>query len=161
MIRHDATLLATDAFSKVKLPVSMMYGQDDRDRAIAIMTEVSRATGADLAFGSSKYERLLDLVGLGGPIPRVIRDSIFKAQQIRNVWAHRGGIADQRFVDACPNLGFNVDDRVNMTPETFLPLMHGMHMYGIVIANRYLESTGRPRLSAECKGYEGCLSEVP
>jgi hypothetical protein len=133
---------------------------DERDRLVAIMTETSRALNADVGVGATKFERLLAAVELGGPIPAAVRNALYLAQQIRNVWAHRGGVADKRFVDACPQLEYEVGDRVNMTQEVFLPLMHGLHMYSIVVINRYLVMTGRERVSVECPGYEGCLLEI-
>jgi hypothetical protein len=160
-IKHDTGLLSSERFSKVKLPVSVMFGDDSVDRFTAIVTEAARATNADVAVGVTKYERLLDLVGLSGPVPRKVRDALYEAQQIRNVWAHRGGTADRRFVDACPHLGFEVGQRVDMSAEMFLPLMHGMHMYGVVLVNRHLDSRTLPHVSPECVGYEGCLSELP
>jgi hypothetical protein len=159
-IKNDPTLLQSETFSKIKLPVNMMFSDESR-KYVAIMTEASRATNADVAVGATRYERMLELVGLGGPTPDRIRDSLYVAQQVRNVWAHRGGVADARFVEACPQFGVGEGQRVEMDGGTFLSLMHGMHMYGMVIVLRHLDALGRPRVSAECPGYEGVLNQLP
>jgi hypothetical protein len=97
---------------------------------------------------------------LSGPVPEIVRRALFQGQQIRNIWAHRGGSADQKFIAACPDLGYKIGDKVNMPPSLFLSLMHGMHMYGLIVTNRVRDKNGEPRIFAECHGYEGCLSEI-
>jgi hypothetical protein len=154
-------LLTSDAFAKVKLPVAMMVGGEQRDRLQAVLSEVTRASSSDLAQGVSKFERVLAPVGLGGIVPKLIRDAIYEAQQIRNVWAHRGGMADERFVKRCPHLGFDVGETVSLDAPTFLHLMHGLHMYAKVILNRAHDKLGVGRSPGDCVGYEGCMAEVP
>jgi hypothetical protein len=154
-------LLTSEAFSKVKLPVSMMVGVEERDRFQAVLTEVTRASGSDLAQGVAKFERILTPVGLGGMVPGRIKDSVYNAQQIRNVWAHRGGTADQRFLERCPHLGFEIGATVSLDAPTFLHLMHGLHMYARVILNRARDNAHAPRGVGDCVGYEGCFAEVP
>lgn len=157
MLEIDSSHLSGAAFSKVKLPVALLEASG-HDRCRAILNEATRATDADLAVGVSKFERLLRMVGLGGEVPNAIKSAVFQSQQIRNVWAHRGGVADERFVDRCPNLGYNVGEKVNMGAARFLPLMHGLHMYGVVIFNRYQATRGRDPVLVECVGYEGVLT---
>lgn len=157
MLEDDPSHLSDAAFSKVKLPVALLSGSE-HDRYRAILYEASRVTDADLAIGVTKFERLLRMVGLGGEVPDSIKEAVFQSQQIRNVWAHCGGIADARFVARCPNLGFSDGEKVNMRADTFLPLMHGLHMYGVVIFNRYQATRGRDEVFVECAGYKGVLT---
>lgn len=152
-IETDPIILQGVPFEKVKLPVSTLTITDTRLRSEAIYSEASRITGADLAIGTTKFERLLKLVGLDGAVPKQISENVFLAQQIRNVWAHRGGKADSKFTERCSSLGFSVGDTVNMDFPFFSPLMHGLHMYSMVIINRYRSSKGLNLLSAACPGY--------
>lgn len=152
--------LSGPAFEKIKVPVSILeLPVAARNRRI--LQEASRATSADLASGVTRHERTLKLVDLSGVVPVRIRDAVFLATEIRNVWAHRGGIADERFVDKCPNLGFLLGQKVAVQRPLFGRLMHGLTTYAWVIANRYLDRRGYPRLEADFVGYEGVFSEVP
>jgi hypothetical protein len=160
VIAAQPAVLASEAFDKLKLPVSLMMSEDLASRNAAVLREASQMSGFDLAAGVTKYERLLKFVGLNGPVPVRVKDSLYVSQNVRNVWAHRGGIADQRFVNRCPTFGVAVGDEIVLTTERFLPMMHGLHMYGMVVANRELHRLRRPRLDLECHGFEGCLSEI-
>lgn len=159
-LSDEPALLSGESFRKMKLPVALLAAGDPTERLRAMVTEMTRATDADLAQGVGKFERLLSPVGLGGATPRTIRDAVFNAQQVRNVWAHRAGIADQRFVERCPRLGFGVGDRVDLDGDGFLHLMHGLHMYGVVIVNRCLALVGRDTVKVACPGYESVWDEV-
>ena len=156
-LRREPALLAGEAFIKIKLPVSTLVAQDEEDRLRALLTEVGRWSGAEFAQGVTKFERILTSVGLHGPVPSAIRDAVYAAQKIRNVWAHRGGVADPKFVDACPHLGFAAGETVAMPTATFLHLMHGLHMYGFVISFRIAAVQGATLVPFECIGYEGVL----
>jgi hypothetical protein len=76
-------LLSSEAFAKVRIPVSSIGNSDQRDRAV--LAEASRVSNADLALGTGKFERLLEYVSLSGPVPKRIRDIVFRTQQVRNV----------------------------------------------------------------------------
>jgi hypothetical protein len=159
-LRTRPSLLGNDKFTNIKLPVSTLLLADAESQARAVIDEVARHSKSDLAVGIGKFEKLLAFVELDGQVPEKIRTAVFQAQQVRNVWAHRGGLADERFVQRCGSLGFQVDQRVNLSTEAFLPLMHGMHMYAIVILNRCLQTLEMPELQLECHGYKGILAEI-
>ena len=160
-IRENRSLLTGGAFAKVKLPVALIVGLDGNDVALAVLNEVTRLTNVGFAVGPAKYERLLEFVGLAGSIPGPIRDALWLGQQVRNVWAHRGGIADRRFIESVPGSRWPLGERVNMETDDFMRLLHGIHMYGVVVLNRCLDAHGQARVVAECRGYEGILAEVP
>jgi hypothetical protein len=158
-LEEDPAILSTPAFDKIKLPIGIINVPDTREIYAAVLTEASRTSAADLGKGVSRFDRLLTMVGLGGATPRQIKDAIFEAQQIRNVWAHRAGIADERFLAACPGLGFAVGDRVALSAPHFLHLMHGLHMFGAVLIGRMNARAGQtPVRLPECAGYEGVFS---
>lgn len=159
-LESEPSILAEEPFRKIRLPVSMLLADSNAERLRAILSEATRASDADLALGVSRFERLLRMVHADGPVPSRVKDSMFQAQQIRNVWAHRGGYADARFVERCPQLGFSIGQRIDLNARRFLRYMHGFHMYGLVIMNRFLVRYGRHRVEQECVGYEGVLREL-
>lgn len=159
-IRHNPELLGSDGFARIKLPISAFYGSDAEEKYHLILLEVSRAMKSDLMVGVGKYESLLNLVGLAGAIPRKVRDYIYEGQQVRNVWAHRGGTADARLVQNCPTAGFVIGESVLITADRFQKYMHALHMYGVVITNRHRALLGRRAVISECHGFEGSLAEI-
>lgn len=156
-IDNEPGLLASESFAKIKLPVATAFATDHAERDAAILLATSQAVGGDLGQGVGRFERLLGTVGFSGSVPEKVATAIYEAQQIRNVWAHRGGLADRRFIDACPHLGFAHGQRVNVDGDLFMRLMHGMHMYGVVVLNRGLLSVGREPIAAACPGYESSV----
>ena len=159
-IASDPSLLSSESFSKVKVPLSVIYGLADEDRNRAILAEASRTAGFDLAGGVTRFERILDLVQLGGQVPAKIRKLVFQAIEIRNVWAHRGGVADARFVETCPDSGYAVGDKIEMKTEVFMPFMYAFNMYAVVIVNRRASQEGGKLIDLELPGFEGSLEEI-
>lgn len=155
-LANDPTLLAAKEFGKIKVPAAAV-AQGATATAEAVLFEAARANGTDLRGAPGRFERLLEFVGLGGFIPSQIAHALHRAQEVRNVWAHRGGIADRRFIEKCPDWGVGEGESVSLTFEQFGPLMHGIHMYVVLIVNRYRMAQGRTPVWAECAGYEGVL----
>jgi hypothetical protein len=160
MVSSTPVILSGKAFEKVKLPANVL-GMNGIERAEVVLAEFSRTTPFAGRSGVTPFEDLLSPLGLAGPVPRAVREAIYEAKSIRNVWAHRGGVADRRFVAQCPHLGFAVGEAIDLDAKTFLRLMHGLHMYAVVVANRYRDQVGMVRLVSECHGYAGCLAEIP
>ena len=158
MLEAEPALLSSEAFRKIRIPASVIAPGMERERYRVVLTEATRLANADLGSGVGRFDRLLAMVGLDGAVPRPIRDAIYNAQQVRNVWAHRGGVADPRFLEKCPGWQYVEGDRVDLAPDRFLLLMHGVHMYGLVIVNRYRVHFGQSYLVSECPGYEGVLT---
>jgi hypothetical protein len=152
--------LEDDAFAKIKIPAKLLAEGASENLYRAILTESSRSTSADLALGVSKFERLLRLVDLDGAVPRAVKDAVFSAQQVRNVWAHRAGAADERFVLACPDFGVAEGDVVNLNHAVFSQLMHGIHMYGYCIISRVVAQRWDNLPSSLCPGYEDSTREI-
>lgn len=158
-IRADMSLLTSSAFSKIKLPLDILFGPDGA-REEAVLLELVRSTSSEKSVGITQFERILNPIGLGGEVPMKIKDAVFRAQQIRHVWAHRGGIADAAFVARCPDRA-QIGDKLTMDSTEFLHLMHGLHMYGWVIANRHLRSIGEKQVAVACHGYKDVSPVAP
>ncbi|WP_328661550.1 hypothetical protein [Nocardia salmonicida] len=109
-LMSEPTFLAHTKFEKLKLPIGVLL-MPDADQVTAIATEFTRHTNADLGKGIGRFERLLEPVKLDGEVPREIKDAIYEAQQIRNVWAYRAGIADARFCDDCPKFPVSIGEK--------------------------------------------------
>ncbi|MBI4935709.1 MAG: hypothetical protein HY828_17645 [Actinobacteria bacterium] len=148
--------VGADAFRRVRVPAATLLESPD-DAAKTLLSEWRRELKSPLEQGVTRFEPLLELAGLSGPVPARVRKAIFDAQQVRNVWAHRAGNADQRFIDKCPGFGLAVGDRVALAMDEFGRLMHGMHMYVTLIHCRYQARRGVTPELAHCEGFDGVL----
>ncbi|MEU1270887.1 hypothetical protein [Streptomyces sp. NPDC005799] len=143
-------------FAKIRVPLAEFLSLTDEQRVRLLVSEVQRDLKLDLRSGVTKFEKLLSSVGLGGPVDPRVRDALFEAQCIRNVLAHRAGIADQRFIDACPSYGLSIGDRLAIDKGTYRRLNFSFYVYGNIVINRILATLGRDgRVHSDYPGYEG------
>lgn len=162
-INNNPTLLNEKAFEKITVSASVALNEGLRSQAI---DEVLRGVKAKAPrSGTNKFEGVLASVGLAGHIPSRIEKSLRLTHKIRNVWAHQSGLADEKFVNECPQLGYQVGERIKLDADRFEFYSSGLQMYARVIMNRLIlklepEIGKGVLLTSEEPGYEGCLSEV-
>lgn len=154
----DPTLYEGGAFDKIKLPVAKLASDDRESLAIFVSQEVVNVALTGTAPG--RFEKVLKFVRLDGVVPQQVSQALYNAHQIRNVCAHKSGLADEYFVKMCPNVSVNVGERVPLSIEEFAPLMHGLHMYGVILLNRMRAKSNKPLLKIECHGYQGTQKEA-
>lgn len=116
--------------STVRISPAALMG-DASSRSRELYTALRQEQGASLRSGISRYESAAQLVGLSGPVPAAIADGYYELQQVRNAYAHSGGSADRRFVEACPWTELEVGDPIPVPPAAF-------HHY-LSVVSAYLE----------------------
>lgn len=65
-----------------------------------------------LGYGIERFEALLEPIGFNGDVDPLIIKDIHELSQLRNTIVHRASIADKHFVEKCPDLGYNIGDKV-------------------------------------------------
>jgi len=125
----EPSLLQNDPLRKVKITVSNFYSLDEQDRLKYVIDQHSRTFGIELRQGASRFESLLEIVGLQGPIDEEIRKTLFELSEVRNVLVHRARIADRRLASACPWLGLKAGDSLQISHERYLSYTHAAHAY--------------------------------
>ncbi|PSR65868.1 MULTISPECIES: hypothetical protein [Nocardia] len=132
-LRYRPDLLAGSAFKGVNLPVSVLANPEDDALYTAIYQKVlPPGTGA-----FEKFEDLLkdvDLRNIG--VDPEVKKKLRAAHQIRNVWAHKSGIADSHFVTSCPYLPYKVGERVDLDQEAMGELAQAIVDYITLILQR-------------------------
>jgi hypothetical protein len=109
---------AEEKVAKIKIPFSAFDALNDEDRIEFVVRELDR--DLESRAGLNRFEELLHAVGLKWPRNDVLAENIYEMQQIRNVFAHKRGIADAQFVNACPHLDYQVGDVVKIGRDTWL-----------------------------------------
>lgn len=158
-MQHNPSVLDEPKLAKIRLPLVEFQRMSDQDRLRFIVTEVQRDLGLELKSGATKFESLLTALGLGGSVDRKVRDAIFEAQNLRNIFAHRGGVADRRLVANCPQLHYKVGDPVKIGTENFVRMFFGIFTYGAIVLNRCRTIEGTALFDVDFPGFEGILAQ--
>ena len=85
---------------------------DEEEKGFYLVELAEQNTGAALRKGVNRFECLLDKLGLSGPVDDETSRMLFEMQQVRNVIAHRRGIADLKFCQLCPAYGATLGKRL-------------------------------------------------
>lgn len=157
-IMNNRSLLASEGFRKVRIPASTLAENDEEMLARAAYVEILKACPSGKAPG--RFENILKTVGIDGQVPASVSRSVFDAHRTRNICAHKSGIIDNEYLQNGDVENLKAGDRVPLDFPAFARLMHGIHMYAIVILNRWRLEQGKALIRSECSGYEGSLSEV-
>lgn len=121
-IRCDKSILKHDLFKRIKIRIGDYEALPEDERPAYLADLIDQEVSAPLASGINRFENVLEVLGLSGPIEDDVRTAIYQLGQLRNVIVHRRGLADRRFVAACPSLGYQVGDRVRIAPALWRDL---------------------------------------
>jgi hypothetical protein len=157
-IEHNPSILSEPKIARIRIPLVEFQMMEQQDRLRFLVSELQRDLGAELKSGATRFESLLSALGLGGPLDKRIRDILFEAQNLRNIFAHRGGVADRRFIANCPQLHYVVGDTVTIDTPYFDRILRGLVMYSTIILNRCRVIDGLRPITTEFSGFEGVLS---
>lgn len=152
-------VLDNPSFRKVVIPIAdweRASSREDQRRLVA--SKIDSLTASNPSAGIKRFEEQLKYVALDGPVdPRVSR-AMFEVYHYRNVIAHRSGIADRRFVEACPDLGYKIGDPVKINRDQFAQIFFALGLYVRTVRNRCLSAVDRePDFAGVPDGWEGAL----
>ncbi|MEU2539981.1 hypothetical protein [Streptomyces iakyrus] len=158
--------LRSASVKKVKIALSDFMELSESDRLRYLVTEIQREKKIGLRSGIAVFEDLLNTIEingesqsrLGGEVDRRVRDLLYEAQQIRNTLAHRGGIADRRLCDACPNLRLIPGQPVLLSLDYIETFDAAARVYALTVMNRVLSLTGESPIVDGPPGFEGALN---
>ena len=85
--------------------------------------------------GIVRFEKLLELLGLGGDVEDETKDTLREVRAIRNLFAHQAGVADARFCEQCPTIGVE-GQRVKVLGHRLREYIEAVVYYGQVVINR-------------------------
>ena len=121
-------------------------GSEDQAARLAQLLAVQ--VDAKLKPGVGRFEAVLGPVGLGGGIEDQVRVLILELQQVRHVYVHNGGLADDRFIKACPWLHLASGQRVLLTLRHFFNYALAVKWYIIELRRRTLNCDDTKRIEA-------------
>lgn len=157
-IQYNPSLLDEPKIAKIKVPLAEYRKMDEQDQLSFLVSELQRDLGSDLKGGVNKFESLLNVIGIGGPVDKRVRDVIFEAQNLRNVLAHRAGIADRKFIMRCPHFNYSAGDRVKISKELLDHVMAGFLTYSFIVFNRCATIDEYSKFTVEPADFEGAVN---
>jgi hypothetical protein len=104
---------------KIKISLGEYDAMAPEQRRRYIVESLDRDVQAPLRQGVDRFEALLAVFGLSGPVHDDIKRDLFELCNVRNILVHRRGVADSRFVKACPWLGLKPGGTVRVTHDSF------------------------------------------
>ena len=137
MLKDNPHLLEEVDVLKKKMSVSD-YLKPEHEKFEVIYKAIEESVGG----GVDGYEEIFKILDLSDAVPQVIKDNIYQAQMVRNVWAHKAGIADSTFIRQAAHLGFNKGDLVAITAHQMGDYVSAILVYGQIIASRHRISCG-------------------
>jgi hypothetical protein len=113
-IVNQPEVLNTAAWHNIRVKVSEYETLDTEQKAIYLASSMDQMLSGPLKGGVNRFESLMETVGLKGAVSSEVSKTLWELQQVRNIIAHKRGIADKKFCGACPWLGSNPGDIVSV-----------------------------------------------
>ena len=108
----------------------------EEERCFYIIEQLEQDVSASLKKGVGRFESLLKLFGLSGPVDDDIRRGVFELSEVRNALIHRSGIADRRLVENCPWLVLSVGEPVKTDQGSTTRYLGAIMDYSAVLVHR-------------------------
>ena len=148
-LQNEPSLLRDPTFSGIRVSLAEFEATDPEDRLRLLLREYARQKKADLKFGVTGFELLLEPVGLAGPVADEMRRNLFEISQVRSVLVHRSGVTDSRLVRSCPWLGLKQGQQVHVSAQDYARYLDSVQKYTMELIVRSLVRRGRTRAEAE------------
>ena len=128
-IANRPELLRSRGWEKLRIKVGEYEELAPEDRATYLVALMDQSLGAPLKQGVSRFDALLQTIGLSVSINDDVRKALFELQQVRNLLVHRRGIVDKRFCEACPWLDLKQRQEVRVDRATFKRYSDSVQIY--------------------------------
>jgi len=96
---HRPSLMRHGNLGTVKVPLADFETMSKSERIEHLLNNVPSGTG--VSGGFPRLEAQLEYVGLSGAVPDGRRKVLIEAHQVRNLYAHCGGVIDKRAIQIC------------------------------------------------------------
>lgn len=91
---------------------------------------------APLKTGVNRFESVLAVFGLSGPVDPWVTEQFYELAHVRNLLVHNAGVVDSRFARACPHSGGVIGESFVITSERFLFYVSAMVGYLTALLER-------------------------
>lgn len=106
------------------------------DRCLWITDLVDQEVSGPLRNGVKRFESLLEPFGLSGRVEAECQKTLFELSQVRHVLVHRRGIADPKFISACPWLNLKSGDEIRVSHGMWIDYSNATGAYVLELIQR-------------------------
>lgn len=117
-IKCHPQFMSTAQISKVKISLGEYMRLDEDEKTRYLLSEIKQQLGCGSALGIEKFEKLLNLCELGGPVDDDLRKNLIELSEIRNVIVHRSSSADRKLLQTCRWLPLKPNERIAVDRQT-------------------------------------------
>jgi hypothetical protein len=102
-VRENSEVRQREAIKRIKVPLGAYDAMSDYERSAYIVRELFRGLKEkSMKPGIDSFQQMFSILGLEVVPTESTPRNILELAARRNVYVHRGGVADQRFIDLCP-----------------------------------------------------------
>lgn len=134
-----------DAVKKIRVRLGDYEALDPADRCLWVIDLLDQDAAGPLRAGVTRFETLLQPLGLTGAFSEDGSKTLFELSQVRHVIMHRRGMADRRLIDACPWLSLAAGDRVRISHDMWQRYNAAVGEYVLELIQRVREAFGLKR----------------
>lgn len=147
-IVNRPAILRQAPWSTIKIAVGEYEVLDADQKASFLVSLMDQKLNTPMSSGISRFEKLLETVGLAGKFEDEKGRNLFEMQQVRNVLTHRRSIVDARFCKACPWLSMKPGNKLSVTSSMYTMYSTAAVAYPTELIYRTTEFFGGSRPAA-------------
>jgi hypothetical protein len=153
-LRNHENAWRVDAINRLRVRLGDYEGLDPEARSVWIVELLDQELAGPLKAGVNRFESLLRVWGLDGPLDTDVGKVLLELSQVRNVIVHRRGRVDRKLSLACPWLGLEIGAPLKVT--------HSMwDGYNGAVAAYVLELIQRTRVVFGLERYQSPATAEP
>jgi hypothetical protein len=127
-----------DKLARLRIPLFEYDSLQSDERMRFVLNALENELNATFKPGIGKFESVLKEIGLRGAVKEAVKKPLFEMAAVRNVLVHKTGIADQRFVRACPWFGVKIGEPVLVSIERYAEYRKRVLQYASILTARVL-----------------------
>ena len=147
-MENEPGALQVDAIKKLSITIGEYEALSPEEKCPYILDrlELDRRSRRP---GVSRFEAMLEIFGLNGPVDAELRKTLLHLWAVRNLIVHKRGKADKIFVEQCPWLGMNVGDEVHISDADLAKFTIACGEYVMSMIPRLQDHFGVPRTNGQ------------
>jgi hypothetical protein len=120
MLIAFSELQSNDTLRALKGPLLPFLASSPSEQATVILKLLEKdLSGPQYQIGIARFELLLEQFGMGGGVDPLVKRTLLELWAVRNVVAHKNGVADSRFIEVCPWFAATVGAQLPVSPLDF------------------------------------------
>ena len=113
-------LQSNDTLKALKGPLLPFLASSPSEQAAVILKLLEKdLSSSQYQIGIARFELLLERFGMSGGVDPLVKRTLLELWAVRNVVAHKNGVADPRFIEVCPWFVATVGMQLSVSPLDF------------------------------------------